>query len=60
MTIMVFGIVGIIILCISVIVFLIGVSISSALLKQIAFLIVIVWGIISMILQKRHDKKNKV
>lgn len=50
--------VRIIIYCIAVIVFIAGVSMSSALLRQIAFLILVVWCIASLILQKYCKKKK--
>lgn len=53
-----FGIVRIVIFCIAVIVFLVGVCISSVVLKQIAFLIAVVWGIVSVVLQKRYGRKR--
>ena len=50
------NIISIIIGCIVLALFFIGVSKSSELLKQIAFWIVIVWGILRLILHKRYDK----
>lgn len=57
MTFMMFRVIRIVVLCAAVLLFVIGVSISSSVLKQIAFLIVIAWSIISVVLQSRYEKK---
>ena len=55
---MIFNIVKIVVLCTAFLLFVIGVAISSAVLKQIAFFIVIIWSITSLVLQSRYDKKK--
>lgn len=57
MTFMMFRVIRIVVLCAAVLLFVIGVSISSSVLKQIAFLIVIAWSIISVVLRSRYEKK---
>ena len=52
------NIISAIIGCIVLILFFIGIATSTEILKQIAFWIIVPWGILRPILHKRYDKKE--
>ena len=52
------NIISAIIGCIVLILFFIGIATSTEILKQIAFWIIVPWGILRPILHKSYDKKE--
>ena len=53
------NIISAIIGCIVLILFFIGIATSTEILKQIAFWIIVAWGILLPILRKHFDKKQE-